>query len=45
MSPDEFVTLARSADGFARDDQFHAAILLFAGGRAVRGDRLALAEA
>src|SRR5687768_3162427 len=38
------VRLVCSPDGFARDDQFHAAILLFAGGRAVRGDRLALAE-
>src|SRR6185436_11529389 len=37
--------LARSPDSFARDDEFHAAILLFAGGCAVRRDRLALAEA
>src|SRR6188474_758917 len=37
--------LARSPDGFARDDQFDAAILLFASGCGIRRDGLTLAEA
>ena len=34
--------LARSSDGFARDDQFHAAILLFTGRGVIRRDGLTL---
>ena len=45
LLPSYYLRLARSADGIARDDQFHAAILLFAGGCVIRRDGLTLAEA